>query len=304
MADATHWQKTKKFFSKKGNKNVLRLAVLNVAVASLGLVLLLMLAHLLAVPFFPGIWGLVCIPPLISLGLVCYFMKTSLEVDKMSANLATVEKIRETERNYYHLVAQTVFSSGRVLRTMDFFSRKLQRLASRNDGVKIQKFLHRFAYMEQASRYVIHSGNNIVDALVGYWLMTAEVRKVRMQYAVRLDTVNIIDIDLAVLLGNALENAVDAASKAAEEDRWVKLHLAPAGDKLLLALDNGFAGQVLQVKDTYYSSKRQFKEPGLGITSMRHIVEKYKGSLHIDVRAKQFSLSILLHLPKEDKHGL
>ena len=37
---------------------------------------------------------------------------------------------------------------------------------------------------------------------------------------------------------------------------------------------------------------------------MRHVVEKYEGSLHIDVGAKQFSLSILLRLPKEDKHGL
>ena len=59
-------------------------------------------------------------------------------------------------------------------------------------------------------------------------------------------------------------------------------------------LRNSYTGRLLIKDDVYYSSKRDFKEAGIGISSIRHIVEKNKGMMKIKTDPEEFCLSILM----------
>lgn len=117
--------------------------------------------------------------------------------------------------------------------------------------------------------------------------------KVNFQVSRRL---GIADSDLCVLLGNALENALDATQLVAPDKRFIIARALEEADRVYLTFDNSFDGELrLAEDDAYLSRKRGYTTSGVGITSIRAIVKNYGGDLRITAEDGVFRLSLLLY---------
>lgn len=103
----------------------------------------------------------------------------------------------------------------------------------------------------------------------------------------------ISDFDLAILLGNALENACHAAAKA-EPDKFIELKIVTKNAVLLIVVRNSFNGQVVNKDGIYYSAKRDFAEPGMGFQSIDEIVKKLDGYMSVDTTNQIFTVSMAI----------
>ena len=105
------------------------------------------------------------------------------------------------------------------------------------------------------------------------------------------------DTDLTVILGNMLENAMEACLRqTAGEAQFIEVKSRMQGNNgLVLQCRNSYNGQVKKQDETFLSSKREGE--GIGLSSIRTLCAKYHGVLKITPKDNTFTVNLLLNLP-------
>ena len=105
----------------------------------------------------------------------------------------------------------------------------------------------------------------------------------------------IAESDLSVILGNLLENALQACMAQEGSRRQIVFRGKMEGQCLLVTVDNTFEGELRQDPNgALLSTKRGGS--GLGLESVRHIAARYGGMLRTECRDGMFCASVLLKL--------
>lgn len=145
-----------------------------------------------------------------------------------------------------------------------------------------------------------NTGNIVIDSLINYWSTVAE------KYGIDFITEFHIPMqmpfkgaDLCLILGNALENAVEAA-KFSKHIKCIQIRIKYDKENLILAVKNSFDGHVKRDKGgKLLTTKIDTENHGIGLESIYRTVERYQGSVIVDVTEKEFNLKILLYSQKE-----
>ena len=105
----------------------------------------------------------------------------------------------------------------------------------------------------------------------------------------------VADTDLCALLGNALDNAIEAGAKA--KDKSILIRIRADRGMLMLRVENGCADVPVAINGTFTSSKSDAGQHGFGILGMREIATRYGGTLETAVHGSRFELVACLPLP-------
>lgn len=97
-----------------------------------------------------------------------------------------------------------------------------------------------------------------------------------------------------MLLGNLLENAIEAADTAMKK-RYIQFKMVCSANMLAITMDNGFGGSVKVEGGHYITTKGQHL--GIGLQSVTAIAEKYSGFAEFSHEEDVFHSSVMLHLP-------
>ena len=155
-------------------------------------------------------------------------------------------------------------------------------------------------YLESLRQQTRHEGqltycrNADVNAIAVYHLDMA--RDAGAALSVKLDLPEKLPIqtaDLAVLLGNLLENAVEALRRQTEGEKFLRLNASVRG-ALFLTLDNSYRGAVHETERGFLSSTRE--GPGIGVASVQAIAAKYHGIAKFEHDGSVFRASVMLDL--------
>ena len=106
----------------------------------------------------------------------------------------------------------------------------------------------------------------------------------------------ISEIDLCVIIGNLLDNAVEACLKQeCPEDRFIRVYIGLLKDQLYLSISNSAGGAVKKSGRLYLSTKDSDSH-GFGLLRVDRIVEKYAGYLNRQNEEGVFATEIMLPL--------
>jgi len=147
----------------------------------------------------------------------------------------------------------------------------------------------------------IETGYSLIDAIISQKLKQSQDRQIRLNVEYHLNDIQrISDIDLSVILGNALDNAIESTEQMVEIDqRVISLTLQSEKGLLIIKLTNPISGQLIKENGQYVSTKADHSKHGFGFSSIRLLVEKYQGLLRVDTTESEFSLTIILHDTKD-----
>lgn len=125
------------------------------------------------------------------------------------------------------------------------------------------------------------SGNHTIDTIVNTKMSNAKRNGISIDFQFRNIQELLIDsIDLSVLLGNALDNAIEATCKVSDLTRKQITLLIVLKDSILnIVIKNPVEKPV--DANHLVSSKIESRYHGYGIINMRTIVNRYEGSLLI-----------------------
>lgn len=137
--------------------------------------------------------------------------------------------------------------------------------------------------------------NPVVNMVVGHYRSLALHKDIQFQPRIQVpDQLSVSDIDLSVILGNLLENAIDAADCGEGDERFIQFHMLCSGQMLAITVDNGFHDEIKKVDGRYVSSKPNHS--GLGLRNIEMIAEKYEGGVEFTHDPHVFHSSVMLVL--------
>ena len=107
-------------------------------------------------------------------------------------------------------------------------------------------------------------------------------------------------LDLYVLLGNAIDNAVECVTGLSDENKkMITLNICSTGGFISIQINNYYEGQ-LKMQDGFpVTSKSGRYYHGFGLKSIRSIARKYGGDISIDTENNIFTLQIMIPMGKK-----
>ena len=118
----------------------------------------------------------------------------------------------------------------------------------------------------------------MTDAILNSKLSLAEQRGIRVNCkAILPKELSIEDVDLCVLLGNLLDNALEACEKIPEEQRFLRIYMVVNKSQLYISIQNSAKEELDFNEKNYISTKRG--NHGLGMKRVKALADKYEGYL-------------------------
>lgn len=141
------------------------------------------------------------------------------------------------------------------------------------------------------------SGNLAVDALINYKNIIVREKKITIHLESQIPAeLPYESTDLSIILGNLLDNAIEATEKLEdEEEKQIFIKLIYQKKRLFIEIRNPYRGSLKKGRSgDYLSGKKDQENHGIGLKSVRKVVEKYDGTLDIHTENQQFQITIIL----------
>ncbi len=148
------------------------------------------------------------------------------------------------------------------------------------------------------------TGNTVADTLLNmkYHEAVRVIPDLKMETDMLMfpQTLKIHSYDIGIILGNAIDNAVEACRRVKEEDRnadtFIRLASVQKGKFLVLTIINSFDGKLFQKSQAEFpiTVKADKENHGMGLRNMKNTVEKYHGTIDFKVEGGTFILSVMM----------
>lgn len=163
-----------------------------------------------------------------------------------------------------------------------------------NENEKLDEYLDELEGDLTNVDTIIKSGNVMVDAILNSKLSLARSRDININAkAIVPSELSISEIDLCIILGNLLDNAMEACLKLQnEEDRHLRVYIDIKRDQLYISVTNTSGGNVQKQNGRYLSGKGE--NHGFGLMRVDRLVDKYGGYIKRRDEEGAFSTEILL----------
>jgi sensor histidine kinase regulating citrate/malate metabolism len=163
-----------------------------------------------------------------------------------------------------------------------------------NENTKLDEYLDDLDADLTNVDTLIKSGNVMVDAILNSKLSLARSREININAKAAVPAeLSISEIDLCIILGNLLDNAMEACLKLInEEDRHMRVYIDIKRDQLYISVTNTSGGNANKQNGRYLSGKAG--NHGLGLMRVDRLVDKYGGYIKRRDEEGAFSTEILL----------
>ena len=206
--------------------------------------------------------------------------------------LILAEKMIEQQQKQY----QMMFEENEVIHKLrhdqkNFIIGLLSQIQNKDYDEMVKQLNAQLQELQAGSGQNI-CGNSVIDTIINYKISEAKKKNIKIDFHYKgLHNIQISGIDLAILLGNALDNAMEATEKIEEtEKRTVELYIYLKGNQLVVIIENN----VIQNVDVDHLQTEKTGNHGYGVVNMKSVVNKYAGSLSFFCEDKVFKTVIVL----------
>ena len=158
---------------------------------------------------------------------------------------------------------------------------------------KIEEALHYIGDMKTMAEelsFPCSTNNPVADILVGNKLGVAKDMGIHIKCSLVLPCpCGLRDIDVGIILSNALDNATCACKNMdAGAEKFIHVSGRIQGDFLMLEVENSYQGTGMFRK-------------GTGLSNIKSVAEKYDGTMSIKTQGNVFTLHVLLIIPQNSE---
>ena len=144
---------------------------------------------------------------------------------------------------------------------------------------------------------LVKTGNEVIDVLIRNMDTLCKEQNIRFNCVSYTEELGNFDsMSLYFLFANIIDNARSGADKVKDpEKRIIDMSLKQFGDSVIINIWNYYSGD-LYFEDGLPVSQNQEEGHGLGLKSIRMLVEKFEGAMKAKAENDVFRLNIILPL--------
>ena len=142
---------------------------------------------------------------------------------------------------------------------------------------------------------LLKTGNVMVDAILNSKLTLIQEQNIQVDATAAVpEDISISGIDLSVIIGNLLDNAMEACMKLPDKERFIRIYIDIIKKQLYISVTNSMPEQPMKLDERFLSSKGD--SHGFGLLRIDSIVAKHGGYVNRKTDIGIFSTEIMLPL--------
>ena len=172
------------------------------------------------------------------------------------------------------------------------------------DETELQTYLSEINKGFEQLEFRFRTGNTVADVLLNMKYHEAvrtipdiEIDAERLLFS---ENMHIQSYDIGVIIGNALDNAIEACRKLKAEQQeaetFIRISSFTRGKMFFIEVENSFNGKVRRKKQSEFpvTEKSDNRAHGMGLANIKHTAEKYHGGVDWTAEGKVFMLSVMM----------
>ncbi|MDO4619921.1 MAG: ATP-binding protein [Lachnospiraceae bacterium] len=223
--------------------------------------------------------------------------------DKLSLirELDGINAAARQQQMQYQMTSETIDSINRKCHDM---KHQIRALRHQTDEKELQEYLNEIENDVMIYDVALKTGNKALDTVLmekGLFCKEHNIQWSCMVDGTKLDFMKLEDI--YAIFGNALDNAVRAVMALKEDEKKViSVKILEQNQLLMIQIQNYYEGELKFQDGLPVTTRKNTRDHGFGMKSIRHTAEKYNGIITVQARDHMFMLQILIPAGFSNRH--
>lgn len=204
------------------------------------------------------------------------------QVESQKQNYKTLNKSLENHYAFKHDIRHHFLAIKSIMDTKNY--------------IAASEYLDKFNENEIYQNSDVICENFTIDSILKYYMGIAIKDNIDFKANVNIpQDINIDSTDLSIVIGNCIENAIEACNKIINKSqKHITIKAEIKGFNLIFKIKNSFNGQVIKEGNIIKSSKGTLGH-GIGLYSVKKMVEKYNGYFDVIYSDSEFEISVIMN---------
>ncbi|MBQ8857369.1 MAG: GHKL domain-containing protein [Lachnospiraceae bacterium] len=239
----------------------------------------------------PYQWGYFYLTQMICI-VVLYLESELFKKSQLKQEKEILDLLYKTQQEQYKLSKENIALINQKCHDLKHQIRAL-RTANKEE---LDKYLGEIEDSVQIYEAIVKTGNDVFDTILTEKSLYCKKHGIQVTCVADGSQLGFIDtIDLYAILGNAMDNAIEAVEKFKEkEKRQIDVMIYRQHNFLVMNIINPIPEQLIYEEDIPVTTKKDKLSHGFGLRSIRQILKKYEGFLNVSEEDGCFSLKMLI----------
>ena len=235
---------------------------------------------------------------LISHFMILFIQQLKEQLEANTRNQA-MERLLQIQHDQYSMLQARIAENRRARHDFRQHLRVIQDCVKRGDLEDLKSYLAEYEKQFPSHSDHIYCNSYAVNAILAFYADKAENHNIRLDVKIQMsDTPVIPETEFCVLLGNLLENALDACQTGRPESKtsqpFIRVCAIQTGTSILsITVDNTSVFKPTWINEKLVSTKAAGS--GIGTESIRMIAEQYRGDARFEWKDGVFYASVMLN---------
>lgn len=235
---------------------------------------------------------------LISHFMILFIQQLKEQLETNTRNQA-MERLLQIQHDQYSMLQARITENRRTRHDFRQHLRVIQDCVKRGDLEDLKSYLAEYEKQFPSHSDHIYCNSYAVNAILAFYADKAENHNIRLDVKIQMsDTPVIPETEFCVLLGNLLENALDACQTGRPESEtsqpFIRVCAIQTGTSTLsITVDNTSVFKPTWINEKLVSTKAAGS--GIGTESIRMIAEQYRGDARFEWKDEVFYASVMLN---------
>lgn len=208
------------------------------------------------------------------------FLKiVELQTEQSKTHLDEVRSIHKEMRGYKH----------------DFHNhlQTLKGYIEAGESERALKYIEELDYGVMNMDTLLKTGNVSMDVILSAKIAKAKSKGINVTVKANLpDNLNITDVELSIVIGNLLDNAIEACTTSTDKEPFIRVYLVMKSNMLYFSMLNSSGDKLKKDGSLFNSKKGGFH--GFGLRRAESIIEKHGGWIKYNSEDGAFSSEFLV----------
>lgn len=165
-----------------------------------------------------------------------------------------------------------------------------------NNTDEAKKYISSIIDIYQSKAEIVHTGYPTIDGLLNFKLLPAAENGIKVDVKVSLPSGLVFSsFDLTVILGNLIDNALEAIALV-PENRFIDFRMNCSKGMMIIRISNPYKNLIKKENGKIVTSKSDKINHGMGLRSVNETLEKYNGTTEIETNENIFTITTALYL--------
>lgn len=230
---------------------------------------------------------------LILLAVLFFYLTRQYEMEKKIAQLE--QEKNELLMRDYRLLKNTYATNAKLFHDFHNHIEALYRYLEKDRAAEAVRYLENLRSPTHAVTQPVWVGDEAVDYLINSKIALAVSQNIRVNTNIEFPRrTNIRSVDLVAILGNLLDNSLEAVNNEEDSLRFINLTIRRINDMLAIKVENGCNAAPAAADGELQTSKTDKTLHGWGLQSVRTAAERYDGTIETEYSNHTFCAVVIL----------